>query len=76
MKIRRIRLVLPPRMRGSAQGDARAIADTLASALAMHGDVHGPLRVEVPGAGRPPAHLRADLTNAVNSAAGAKRREG
>ena len=37
MKIRRIRLVLPPRMRGSAQGDARAIADTLASALAMIG---------------------------------------
>lgn len=76
MRIKRIRLVLPPRLRNSASGDARAIADTLANALAENGGAgaNGPLRIEVPGAGRSPAHLRADLTRAVNSAISARRR--
>ena len=74
MKIRRIRLVLPPRMRHSAGADARTIADAVAGTLAKGGSVDGPLRVEVAGAGRPANHLRAGLAHAVNRALGARPR--
>ena len=41
MRIRRIRLVLPPRMRNGADGEARHIAETVARALHMTHDITG-----------------------------------
>lgn len=51
MRIRRIRLVLPARLRPCAARDGRAIAEAAAEALARGGRAPvGPLRIE--GAGR------------------------
>ncbi len=49
VRIRRIRLVLPARMKASAVHDARAIAEAAGEALSQGGA--GPARVEVPGRG-------------------------
>lgn len=49
VRIRRVRLVLPARMKATAVHDARAIAEAAAEALARGGA--GPARVEVPGRG-------------------------
>ena len=68
MRIRRIRLVLPARMRPVADAEARHIAGTVAQALAGHGSVHGPLRIEVPGGGRPARHLAHDIAGAATRA--------
>ena len=75
MRIRRIRLVLPPRMRNGADGEARHIAETVAQALAGHGNPHGPLRIEVQGGGRPAQHMANDIAGAATHAvrAGARR---
>ena len=68
MRIRRIRLVLPQRMRNGADGDARHIAETVAQALAGHGSAHGPLRIEIPGGGRPARHMAHDIAGAATRA--------
>ncbi len=76
MRIRRIRIALPPRMKGTAAADARLIAETIATAL--HGSSAGgaPLRIAVDGAGRPARHLTHDLVGAAGRAARTSGREG
>ncbi|MCB4768048.1 hypothetical protein LGR54_05485 [Ancylobacter sp. Lp-2] len=69
MRIRRIRLVLPSRMRGAADGDARQIAETVARALLREGATAGTLRIEVNGAGRSAGHMAADLAGVASRAA-------
>ncbi|MCB1800550.1 MAG: hypothetical protein KDI82_02570 [Gammaproteobacteria bacterium] len=49
MRIRRMTLRLPARLRGTAEQDARRIAQAVAEQL--HGDQPGQLRVEVKTAG-------------------------
>ena len=68
MRIRRIRLVLPPRMRHGADGEARHIAETVAQALAAHGGAHGPLRIEIQGGSRPARHMANDIAGAATRA--------
>lgn len=76
MRIRRIRLVLPPRMRHGADGEARHIAETVAQALAGDGSAHGPLRIEIQGGGRPARHMANDIAGAATRAVrAAARRE-
>ena len=56
MRIRRIRLVLPPRLKPTAARDGRAIAEAAAEALAARGAApDGPLPMQ--GAGRTGAAL-------------------
>jgi len=73
MRIRRIRLLLPARMRGDGDGEARRIAETVAQALAAQPETHGPLRIEIQGGGRSARHMAHDIagatTRAVRSAA-------
>ena len=68
MRIRRIRLMLPPRMRQGADGEARHIAETVAQALAGHGSAHGPLRIEIQGGGRSARHMANDIAGAATRA--------
>lgn len=68
MRIRRIRLVLPPRMRHGADGEARHMAETVAQALAGDGSAHGPLRIEIQGGGRPARHMANDIAGAATRA--------
>ena len=51
VRIRRIRLVLPARMKATAVHDARAIAEAAGEALAGAAPGEGPGRIEVPGRG-------------------------
>ena len=74
MRIRRIRLVLPPRMRHGADGEARHIAETVAQALAENPSASGPLRIEVQGGGRPARHMAHDLAGAATRAVRASAR--
>lgn len=74
MRIRRIRLVLPPRMRHGADGEARHVAETVAQALAGHGGVHRPLRIDIQGGGRPARHMANDIAGGLTRAAGAAAR--
>ena len=72
VRIRRLRLALPPRLRGTAAADARRIAE--AAALAVHESAAGatgpielpPIRVQ--GAGRPAAALAGEVAGRVGSA--------
>jgi nucleoside-diphosphate-sugar epimerase len=76
VRIRRIRLVLPPRMRHGATGEARHIAETVAQVLADNPSASGPLRIEIRGDGRPARHMVHDLAGAATYAVrGAARRE-
>jgi hypothetical protein len=76
VRIRRIRLVLPPRMRHGADGEARHMAETVAQALAGHRSAHGPLRIEIQGGGRPARHMANDIAGAATRAVrAAARRE-
>ena len=76
MRIRRIRLVLPPRMRHGADGDARHIAETVAQALAGHGGAPGALRIDIQGGGRQVRHMANDIAGgATRAASAAARRE-
>lgn len=70
MKIRRIRLVLPARMKGRAAADARQIAEAVGAALASGGAVSGPL--VIPGAGRTGVALAVE-TSARIAAAGSQK---
>jgi hypothetical protein len=74
VRIRRISLVLPPRMREGADGEARHIAETVAQALAEHRTPHGPLRVEIQGGGRPARHMANDIAGATTRAVSAAAR--
>ncbi len=66
MRIRRIRLVLPARMKPRAGADARLIAEAAAEALANGGAVNGPLIV--PGAGRTGAALATEISARIATA--------
>lgn len=61
MKIRHMRLVLPPRMRASVQVDARVIAEAAAQALHGHAGVEGPVRVQIQAQGRPAKLIARDV---------------
>jgi hypothetical protein len=74
VRIRRIRVVLPPRLRQGAAGEARHIAETVARAVASQPGALGPLRIEVQGGGRPVRHLAHDLAGAATRAVGAAAR--
>lgn len=76
MRIRRIRLVLSPRMRHGADGEARHIAETVAAALASQGGAGGSLSIQVRGDGRPAHHLAHDIASATARAVGAAARRG
>ena len=70
MKIRRIRLVLPARMKGHAAADARQIAEAVGEALANRGAVSGPL--VIPGAGRNGVALAMETSARIAAAGGPK----
>ncbi len=76
MRIRRIKLVLPPTMRQGAARDAREIVAAVAQALSKHGGTFGPLRIETSGAGRPATHIAHDAAAATHRAAGASAKRG
>jgi hypothetical protein len=66
VRIRRIRLVLPARMKGTAVHDARVIAEAAGKALAgAPGEAPG--RVEVPGRGLTGAVLAGQVGLAVGA---------
>lgn len=76
MRIRRIRLVLPPRLRHGADGEARRIADAVAGALSKESGAVGSLRVEIHGGGRTGNHMAHDIAGATTRAARAVGRRG
>ena len=53
MRIRRLTLTLPARMRGTAGYDARAIAEALGRALAERGAAPGPITLDGLGQAAP-----------------------
>lgn len=63
MNIKRMRLVLPARMRSSAQVDARLIAEAAGRALHGHDGLKGTVRVEVRGQGGPARFVARDVFN-------------
>lgn len=67
MKIRHMRLVLPPRLRKTAAFDARTIASAAAEALhnAPLRDAHH--RIEIQGSGRPVQGLAWDVGSNLSS---------
>jgi len=66
MRIRRIRLVLPARMKPRAGAEARLIAEAAAEALSNGGAVNGPLIVQ--GAGRSGATLATEVSARIATA--------
>ena len=60
-----MRLVLPRRMRSSAQADARLIAKAAVKALHAQGASSGPVKIQIPGHGRPAQFLAQDVAGAV-----------
>lgn len=56
MRLRRLIITLPPRLRGTAEHDARAIAEAVGRALAERG-ADAPLSAEIQGAKRGGAAL-------------------
>ncbi len=60
-----MRLVLPPRMRSSAQSDARLIAEAAVKALYAQGASNGPVNIQIAGHGRPAQFLSQDVARAV-----------
>ena len=61
MKIKRMRFVLPSRMRPTVQADARVIAEAAARALHGHGGLKGPIGVQVQAQGRPAVFVARDV---------------
>jgi hypothetical protein len=53
VKITRMRLFLPPRMKAEAQLNGRTIAEAAARAIAAQDGAKGPLTIRVDGHGRP-----------------------
>lgn len=74
MRIRRLTLTLPPRMRGTAQQDARRLAEGLARSLQARGETlpADTLSVTVPSEGRPAAHLETPVARAALAAMSGK----
>jgi hypothetical protein len=73
MRIRRIRLVLPPRFRATARADAHRIAVAAAEALGAHGASAAPAPLTVAAAGRPAAALAREVAGRLAISAGASR---
>lgn len=69
MRITRMRIALPARLRKSATHDGRAIAEAVATALAGTETRETRIAVEVPGAGRPASALAHRVAGRVVSAA-------
>jgi hypothetical protein len=67
MKIQHMRLVLPPRMRNTAQVDARTIAEAAARTLQAKGAIKGPVSVQVQGHGRPARFIARDVAREVGN---------
>ena len=73
MRIRRIRLVLPPRYRASAAADARCIAAAAAEALYARRARTAPASFTVAAAGRPAAALAREVARGITTATRARR---
>ena len=73
MRIRRIRLVLPPRLRATARADAHRIAVAAAEALGAHAASAAAAPVTVAAAGRPAAALAREVAGRLGTSAGAGR---
>ncbi len=67
MRIRRMRLILPARMRDTAQLDAREIAKAAAHTLESTGVAKGQVHIRVEGHGRPAAFIAADVKRALRN---------
>jgi hypothetical protein len=65
VRIRRIRLVLPPRYRATAPADARRIAVAAAAALCAQGARAASSPITVVAAGRPAAALAREVASRV-----------
>ncbi|MCP4317843.1 MAG: hypothetical protein GY789_17920 [Hyphomicrobiales bacterium] len=65
MKIKRMRFVLPPRMRGTAHTDARLLANAAARAL-ENGQISGG-SVQVNGGGRSVSMVARDISATAHS---------
>ncbi len=65
MKIKHMRLLLPARMSGTANMDARMIAEAAARSLAENKKIHGPIRVEVQGQGQPSMHISQQVSRQI-----------
>jgi hypothetical protein len=61
MRIRRVRIVLPPRFRATAETDARRIAAAAAEALCARGAWTAPAPLTVAAVGRPAAALAREV---------------
>jgi len=73
MRIRRIRLVLPPRYRTTAPADARRIAEAAAATLCERGASAAPAPVTVAAAGRPATALAREVARRLATATRATR---
>jgi hypothetical protein len=67
VKIKHMRLVIPSRMRNTAQPDARTIAEAAARALLTRGAIKGTIRVEVQGHRRPVKFIAQDVARGVGN---------
>jgi hypothetical protein len=75
MRIRRVHLVLPARMKAAAGPEARRIAETVALELWGHGPAApSRLTLQVDGRGRSSRHLRHDLAAEAGRAVASRRR--
>ena len=66
MKIKHMRLLLPARMSGTANMDARMIAEAAARALASFQKIRGPVRVAVQGQGQPAMHISQQVSRQIH----------
>lgn len=76
MKIKRMRLLLPPRMSGTAHMDARLIAEAAARALQGVQKIHGPVRVQVKGQGQPAMQISQQVSRQIRRQARNLKQEG
>lgn len=74
MKIRRIRIVLPSRLRHEALATARLTGQEIASALGRQADARPTVSVRLADKGQPAPMLARDAGGAVASAFGQGRR--
>jgi hypothetical protein len=72
MRIRKIRIVLPPHMQASAAADARMLSTIVATTLMDHSAGAAPNTITMQGLGRPAHHLRHAMAAATRSAVGKK----
>lgn len=73
MRLRRLTLTLPARMRHSAPQDARRIAEAVAQSLhAQTGTPPSQIRLELQGQHKPATHLSHDVARATRDALSGK----